>query len=337
MLSLFSYQAGQPILRVSLFWRCMELLLTLLIALLGPGEPGNQDGNALSDAEQVRLDEALQEALVAYTTGQEVDPFEAVVEPTWYDPALGGINCNGDCARVGPSYLNMLTEDWYYRGAACPPELPRYTEIIFKPRFYAAPITVTCVDGGNSIVIKDDGVIRLDLLRDEPVWRDQYTATVYLPGAIVHHFTTADPTIAFVAETAQRIDAPRFECPIWSCDRDTVLMASLDEETGHWGVDLWMDSTRRVSAPADGLVTFVGEYNGCGQQIVLELDDEWWMRFCHLSGVVVAEGESVEAGQTLGYTGESGITEGRHLHLEIYDGLVPYDYFSPWGDAWRVE
>ena len=44
---------------------------------------------------------------------------EVIVDPTWYDPGLGGINCSGDCSCIGPSSDSCLRpEESYYKVAA---------------------------------------------------------------------------------------------------------------------------------------------------------------------------------------------------------------------------
>ena len=51
----------------------------------------------------------------------------------------------------------------------------------------------------------------------------------------------------------------------------------------------------------------------------------------HLSSVTVLEGESVNAGQTIGYCGSTGLTTGAHLHFEIRSGgefLNPLAFFQ---------
>ena len=51
----------------------------------------------------------------------------------------------------------------------------------------------------------------------------------------------------------------------------------------------------------------------------------------HLSSIAVLEGEYVNAGQTIGYCGSTGVTTGAHLHFEIRDGsecLNPLAFFQ---------
>lgn len=54
-----------------------------------------------------------------------------------------------------------------------------------------------------------------------------------------------------------------------------------------------------------------------GTHVVIRTGDgRFDYALCHLSSVAVAAGDHVKPGQTIGRTGETGNTEGPHLHLE---------------------
>ncbi|MEM9009891.1 MAG: M23 family metallopeptidase [Pseudomonadota bacterium] len=57
----------------------------------------------------------------------------------------------------------------------------------------------------------------------------------------------------------------------------------------------------------------------CGNGVVLDHGGGWVSQYCHLKegSVVVAEGEQVAAGSTLGAIGLSGMSEFPHLHFEV--------------------
>jgi hypothetical protein len=111
-------------------------------------------------------------------------------------------------------------------------------------------------------------------------------------------------------------------------------------ENGHSGIDLAlrdleaMQGGVRVLAAAPGTVTAVRdgmkdesvlekgpqavEGRECGNGAVIDHGKGWVTQYCHLrSGLLVKNGDRVEAGTALGYVGLSGSTEYPHLHFTV--------------------
>lgn len=94
----------------------------------------------------------------------------------------------------------------------------------------------------------------------------------------------------------------------------------LQRQDFHPGVDLSADTGTPVYAPADGVVQLAryNAGNGYGYLVVLEHNFGFKTRFAHLSRKdVVKEGEFVKKGQLIGYSGNTGLTTGPHLHYEV--------------------
>jgi murein DD-endopeptidase MepM/ murein hydrolase activator NlpD len=85
----------------------------------------------------------------------------------------------------------------------------------------------------------------------------------------------------------------------------------------HAGVDISCHYGQQVIAPADGVVTFAGPYNGYGRLIELDHGNSISTRYGHLSGIAVTDGETVHKGQIIGYVGLTGRSTGPHLHYEV--------------------
>jgi murein DD-endopeptidase MepM/ murein hydrolase activator NlpD len=85
----------------------------------------------------------------------------------------------------------------------------------------------------------------------------------------------------------------------------------------HAGVDISCHYGQQVIAPADGVVTFAGNYNGYGRMIELDHGNFITTRYGHLSGITVTDGESVHKGEVIGYVGLTGRSTGPHLHYEV--------------------
>ena len=85
----------------------------------------------------------------------------------------------------------------------------------------------------------------------------------------------------------------------------------------HLGVDLAAPRGTRVSAPAPGVVIFVGRRMGFG--LVVEMDHGAGVvtRYAHLRSAAVHAGETVRRGEAIAAVGTSGVTTGPHLHYEV--------------------
>ncbi|MEZ4828258.1 MAG: M23 family metallopeptidase [Bacteroidia bacterium] len=92
----------------------------------------------------------------------------------------------------------------------------------------------------------------------------------------------------------------------------------LQESRMHQGVDFRAKEGTPVYAAGSGLVLEAGESSGnYGIMIDIHHDNTYVTRYAHLSKVEVKAGEVVVAGQLIGYSGNTGLTTGPHLHYEV--------------------
>lgn len=85
----------------------------------------------------------------------------------------------------------------------------------------------------------------------------------------------------------------------------------------HTGVDFAASSGTKIFAWKTGTVS-VANWNGdYGNFIEIKHNDGTISRYAHLSGYACSKGQTVEAGQTIGYVGSTGNSTGPHLHFEI--------------------
>ncbi|MDF1704416.1 MAG: M23 family metallopeptidase [Aeromicrobium sp.] len=93
---------------------------------------------------------------------------------------------------------------------------------------------------------------------------------------------------------------------------------------GHSGLDLAGPSGSTIVSVASGTVISAGYAGNCGNMTQIQLDtDDVVVKFCHQSRIVVQEGQRVQAGETVGYTGSTGRSTGPHLHMEVKPGDGP--------------
>lgn len=102
----------------------------------------------------------------------------------------------------------------------------------------------------------------------------------------------------------------------------------------HPGIDLRAKIGTPIHATANGLVEYASFHktSGYGNLIIIEHNFGFKTIFGHLSKIIVKQGDFVKKGDIIGYTGNSGLSTGPHLHYEIrYLGIILNPiYFLKW-------
>ena len=86
---------------------------------------------------------------------------------------------------------------------------------------------------------------------------------------------------------------------------------------GHLGVDLAAAEAAPVRSTADGVVEQRGEDRQYGRFLLLRHGQGYESYYGHLQDWNVDKGDSVQAGQTIGWVGTTGKSTAPHLHFEI--------------------
>ena len=102
----------------------------------------------------------------------------------------------------------------------------------------------------------------------------------------------------------------------------------------HWGVDFAAATGRVVSAAARGFVVRAGYTPGYGLVVEVRHDGELTSRYGHLSRLLCASGDRIDAGQPIGLVGSTGRSTGPHLHFEVWRGGRAEDPLVLLGARW---
>lgn len=97
----------------------------------------------------------------------------------------------------------------------------------------------------------------------------------------------------------------------------------------HAGVDFEVEEGTPVYATGDGTIKVAEENTGYGKHIIIQHGDGFETVYAHLSEMNVASGVDVKKGEQIGLTGNTGFSQGPHLHYEIRKdrrALNPEDY-----------
>lgn len=156
--------------------------------------------------------------------------------------------------------------------------------------------------------------LSLDETRFEIVWPEGegQSATVFANGEVLRVFS------APIAGARLSSVFGRRKHPIYG----NVRM--------HTGVDFAAPRGTPVMATAPGRVAFIGRRGGYGRVVEIEHGPDTMTRYAHLSGAAdgLERGQRVDAGDTIGVVGSTGLATGPNLHYEVRTEGRPIDPLS---------
>ena len=102
--------------------------------------------------------------------------------------------------------------------------------------------------------------------------------------------------------------------------------------SGHRGTDIPAPEGTPILAAHSGTIIISGWNNSYGNQVLLDNGACLSTRYAHMTAAAVSAGETVTAGQVIGYVGNTGDSTGFHLHFEVMQNGVrvnPLDAVTP--------
>jgi murein DD-endopeptidase MepM/ murein hydrolase activator NlpD len=99
----------------------------------------------------------------------------------------------------------------------------------------------------------------------------------------------------------------------------------------HTGIDFRAGYGTPIRAVRSGVVLYAGNSGDwAGNHVAIKHGDGMTTMSSHMSSVAVRAGQTVRAGQMIGYVGATGRAFGAHLHFELYPAGVKY------GDVYKA-
>ena len=170
--------------------------------------------------------------------------------------------------------------------------------------------------------------------------------------------TTATPESPATAETAQPAEtpapvvqtsalptlsdatnSPRFICPV-----KYKYISRFATENSHRGDDLCADEGTEIYAAADGVVLAAQEHYSWGNFVEIDHGTDadglrWVTLYAHMQSCAVQVGQTVTAGQVIGYVGSTGNTTGNacHFEMQVNGTLVEPRYFTAYDGSDAAE
>ena len=86
----------------------------------------------------------------------------------------------------------------------------------------------------------------------------------------------------------------------------------------HNGIDIAAKKGDKIISPYYGLVVYSGEMDELGNTIILSHPNNIFTLYGHNDKNLVKSRDIVNKGDIIGYIGESGVSDGPHLHFEMW-------------------
>ena len=99
----------------------------------------------------------------------------------------------------------------------------------------------------------------------------------------------------------------------------------INKVTNHFGIDIAAKFQDDIYSPGDGKVIFSGKNDDLGNTIILNHPGGFITVFAHTDSNIVVAGMSVKKGQIIANVGETGNSNGPHLHFEMWKNTEVLD------------
>jgi murein DD-endopeptidase MepM/ murein hydrolase activator NlpD len=95
--------------------------------------------------------------------------------------------------------------------------------------------------------------------------------------------------------------------------------------TYHGGMDMGTPEGSQVHAPADGVVVFSGKLIVRGNAVIIDHGMGVYSLFAHNSKLIATVGQKVKQGDVVSLSGNTGLSNGPHLHWELHVNGPPVE------------
>lgn len=154
-------------------------------------------------------------------------------------------------------------------------------------------------------------------LLDRVAWQAENPGDTLSLQGLSASDTTSTVELVGLPDLDDPANSPRLLCPVAYSSFSTLC-----GEDGHRGDDLVAPAGTPVYAAADGTVTEATYHYSWGNFVELDHGTgpdgcHWTTLYSRLESYVVAPGDTVKAGDLIGYVGSTGYSTGPHLHFEV--------------------
>ena len=104
-----------------------------------------------------------------------------------------------------------------------------------------------------------------------------------------------------------------------------------DHNSNHNGIDIATRNNSPVLSAQQGMVVFSDLLNDYGNTVIISHPNSYYTVYSHLEKSIVNQRDYLSANQIIGYVGQTGNSDGPHLHFEIWKNnhiLDPRDFIE---------
>jgi murein DD-endopeptidase MepM/ murein hydrolase activator NlpD len=111
----------------------------------------------------------------------------------------------------------------------------------------------------------------------------------------------------------------------WNSNYPVQAPLTQDFHPGHNGLDFGVVVGTSVHSTINGKVIYAGwNDQGYGNLVIVD-NGEYKTYYAHLSEIPVSVGQTIQKGEVVGLSGNTGNSTGPHLHYEVRQNNVPID------------
>ena len=151
-------------------------------------------------------------------------------------------------------------------------------------------------------------------------------------------FTSSNHKIVLISNDTVSVNSDEYIPSIFPVDVKIVKSTSgygqrmnpfTNKKDFHYGIDIAISVGEKVRSTAKGIVVETGTDSIKGNYIIINHNKDFSTFYAKLKSVSVKVGDKIEKGEIIGYSGNTGISTGPHLHYEVIKNgkqVDPKDY-----------
>ena len=186
-------------------------------------------------------------------------------------------------------------------------------------------------DGGKRTVTRNLETIPYPF-PSESLQFDPETAALLAPDVVAQELSALG--VIFSRRTPRQYWSGSFSMPLDGPIRITSAFATRRcyncpdgsaPTSYHGGMDMAVNAGTPVHAPADGVVVFAGALAERGNAVIIDHGMGVFSLLAHNTSFVAKAGQVVKKGDVVSLSGNTGLSNGPHLHWEIHVSGAPVD------------